>query len=312
MQDTLLNRMTKFYRRTQWIIISLVLFPTVFTLTVGILGIALYKDIKDILFGILVICFAVSMFTGGLIAVLMTKRISQYAKRQSLFLANVSHELRSPLTAIKMYAQTLSEGRCKDNQNICINYILTSTERLDHLIQQILQWKRISSNKEVLDIELINANTPMIDAIDSFKSINPDFNGKLIIELGEKNPIIELDRNALSRALYNILDNADKYAKENKEIKIKTSVIKESNVQKFFQYEISDNGIGIPHDKLSDIFDEFYRVNDKFKGQAGLGLGLGIAKAITNAHGGSLFVDSIEEKGSTFYIRIPLSIPTKS
>jgi len=307
MQEPLLARLSQFYRRTQAVLVLAILFPTVFTTAVGIVSLALYSDVKDIIFGILTITFAIGLFLGFIIVVLLTKKSQELALKQTLFLANVSHELRSPLTAIKMYAQTMERGRTPENTDLCIAQILQATDRLDRLIQQILEWKRITNKSDLITPHPCNANLPAQDAVDHFLTTHPNGNDYLTLDFMAEPPPIELDRDSLERALYNLLDNAFKYSGDDRVLSLTTRLVSEATrVNQFFEYRVADNGEGIPAEQLNHIFDVFYRADNTLTGAAGVGLGLGIARSIVVAHGGSIFVESELGKGSCFIIRLPL------
>lgn len=308
MQEPLLTRLSQFYRRTQAVLVLAILFPTVFTTTVGIVSLALYSEVKDIIFGILTITFALGIALGFIIVVLLTRKSQELALKQTLFLANVSHELRSPLTAIKMYAQTMERGTTIEDTRLCMTQILQATDRLDHLVQQILEWKRITNKTDVIRPVACSANAPATDAVEHLLTTHPDIAEHLTLDLMARPPEVELDRDSLERALYNLLDNAYKYGGEDRQIGLTTRLLTEATrVSRFFEYRVSDNGPGIPAEHLAHIFDVFYRVDNSLTGAAGVGLGLGITRSIAVAHGGSVFVESEPGRGSSFIIRIPLT-----
>lgn len=308
MQEPLLARLSQFYRRTQAVLVLAILFPTVFTTAVGIVSLALYSGVKDIIFGILTITFALGIALGFIIVVLLTRKSQELALKQTLFLANVSHELRSPLTAIKMYAQTMERGTTPEDTQMCLTQILQATERLDRLVQQILEWKRITNKTDVIHPVACNANLPAQDAAEHFLVAHPDMSDHFMLDLMAEPPEVELDHDSLERAIYNLLDNAYKYAGEDREIGLTTRLVAEATrVSRFFEYRVSDNGLGIPTDQLAHIFDVFYRADNSLTGAAGVGLGLGITRSIAVAHGGSVFVESEPGHGSRFIIRIPLT-----
>ncbi len=308
MQEPLLTRLSQFYRRTQAVLVLAILFPTVFTTVVGIVSLALYSEVKDIIFGILTITFALGIALGFIIVVLLTRKAQELALKQTLFLANVSHELRSPLTAIKMYAQTLERGPTPENTQLCLTQILQATERLDRLVQQILEWKRITNKTDVIHPVACNANLPASDVAEHFLVAHPDVADRLTVDLMADPPDTELDRDSLERALFNLLENAYKYSGEDRQIGLTTRLVAEATrVARFFEYRVSDNGPGIPAEHLAHIFDVFYRADNNLTTAAGVGLGLGITRSIAVAHGGSVFVESEPGRGSCFIIRLPLT-----
>lgn len=305
MKETLLHRLSQFYNRTQWTLILAILFPTVFTVVVGIVMVALYSDIKDIILGILTIVFSVGIIFGAVIVTILIGKSKQLALKQTLFLANVSHELRSPLTAIKMYAQTLEAGRSPEHAQLCVSQILKATEKLDRLIAQILEWKRITTKTDFLTLTPIDANLPAMDAIAHFRATHPE-TVRLETDFASNVPMLEVDRDAMERTLYNLLDNAAKYGGETGVIRLKTQVVSGGKRSGHFEYCVSDEGPGIEPEHLEHIFDVFYRARNSLSGATGVGLGLSIARSLVNAHGGTLFVESTVGKGSTFIVRLPL------
>ncbi len=313
MQEPLLIRIRQFYRRTQVVLILAILFPTLFTTAVGIVSLALYSDVKDIIFGVLTITFAVGIILGSFFVVLYTKKLQDLALKQTMFLANVSHELRSPLTAIKLYAQTLEKDAEGINRELCVEQIIRATSRLDRLIAQILEWKRITSKTDTIICHAISGNAPVMDATEHFLSVHPEDKDALILDLMADPPTLDLDRDSMESALFNLLDNAWKYSSDDRRIRLVTRLVSDaSSISRFFEYRVEDNGFGIPQESLDKIFDVFYRADNTLAGASGVGLGLGIARSIVTAHGGSLFVDSEMGKGSSFIIRIPLSLPRKT
>jgi signal transduction histidine kinase len=308
MQDSLIQRLSKFYHKAQISLIVFVLFPTILTSSVGIVALALYDGFKDVIFGILTILFGIAILAGAIISYIYTRKVSILAKRQTAFLANISHELKSPLAVIKLHSQTLIEGKCDDSRDLCLNYILSSTNRLERLIEQILQWKRIYSKQEIIHCQEENGNNPLNLAIENFKSLNNEFPNVFSIELCENAPVFMIDTVPLSRAIFNLMENAYKYSDpKNRKIHLSTRITTNNETQTdFFEYIVKDNGCGIEIVNHELIFEEFFRVEINPRGQAGLGLGLGIAKSISVAHGGDLLIESKIGIGSTFTISIPI------
>ncbi len=302
---SLLTKISKFYKKTQITIFSFVLFPSLLTAAVGITGLALYQGFKDIIFGILTIVFAVAVLAGTIVTIYLTRKVSQISHRQTLFLANVSHELRSPLTAIKLHTETLLKRPEMDPRDN-LKFIMEATNRLENLVQQILQWKRITSKNEIIETERINANKPLLIAIDNFKNAHLKNKLNLFTDLCDSAPIMEMDCKSLSRAIYNLIDNAYKYSEKGKKIIVKSSLHKNSKDNNlYFEYAIIDQGIGISKDEREIIFREFYRSKNDLLGEAGIGLGLGIIREIVKAHHGVVNIKSSQDKGSVFSIRIP-------
>ncbi|MDA3863165.1 MAG: HAMP domain-containing sensor histidine kinase [Deltaproteobacteria bacterium] len=300
-----LAKISKFYKRTQITIFFFVLFPSILTAAVGITGLALYQGFKDILFGILTIVFAVAVLAGTIVTIYLTRKVSNISHRQTLFLANVSHELRSPLTAIKLHTETLLK-RPEMDPHDNLNFIMEATTRLENLVQQILQWKIITSKNKIIETEKIKANEPLIIALDNFKRSHLKNQLNLFIDLCDSAPTMDLDLKSMSIAIYNLIDNAYKYSEKGKKIIVRSSLHKDSKGNNlYFEYEIIDQGIGISKDEREIIFKEFYRSKNDLLGEAGIGLGLGIVQEIVKSHHGIVNIESSSDQGSTFSIKIP-------
>jgi len=225
---------------------------------------------------------------------------------KSDFLNVTSHELRTPMVAIKGYAQLLSDfslGEITDKQKKAIDVVLRNTTRLNKLVQDILDVSRLESGTmkflpEDTDISELTkeiAETMESSANSKQKKINS------IIEDNLPNLIIDPER--VKQVLVNLVNNAIKFSPNNSDINIQ--VKKEVDCVLF---EVQDFGRGIPKNKIEKIFDTFYQVdsaNDR-KLMDGAGLGLAISRGIVVAHGGNIHVESRVNKGSTFKFTLPL------
>jgi two-component system phosphate regulon sensor histidine kinase PhoR len=230
-------------------------------------------------------------------------RLKELEKIRQDFVANVSHELRTPLTTIKGYAETLLEGGLKEDQAFqFVQVIKRHTDRLTKIVEDLLMLSRIETKEFQLKMEAI----PLRDFIDDVVEFVKEPAEKKKISLS-RNEIpsslsVQADRNYLEQILINLLDNAIKYTPEGGRV-IVSAVEKDS---KDIQFSIEDNGIGIPKEDLSRIFERFYRVDKgRSKELGGTGLGLSIVKHLVQAHGGKVWVESHPGKGSVFYFTLP-------
>lgn len=225
-------------------------------------------------------------------------------RHRSEFIANISHELKTPLTAIKSYIETLANGAIDDKKNSrgFLDKINKHADNLTALIEDILELSRLESKKELSPLVKINLPDLINHAIEAIfekaKKKNISINTQC---KDEKNEILGMEDH-IYRAIVNLLDNAVNYT--NNGGKIEVSCKHEYNQ---IEISISDNGIGIPKVHLSRIFERFYRI-DKARSRdiGGTGLGLAIVKHVMNAHNGSVSVESEEEKGSKFTLIFPL------
>jgi PAS domain S-box-containing protein len=220
------------------------------------------------------------------------------------FIGIASHELKTPITGMKGYLQIvdmlLSEKRYEDAKPY-LDKALESINKLNMLVSDLADATKINSGKLQLYITEFDLDSLVDDIAKQFQYTHPSH--KIIIEgtLGQK---VSGDKNRIEQVLINYLTNAIKYSPAADLVII--TVEKQDN---FVQVAIKDFGIGIPKDEVKKVFTKYYRVEDRSTRFSGLGLGLNIACEIIKRHNGKVWVESEEEKGSTFYFRIPLSAP---
>ena len=221
---------------------------------------------------------------------------------QKEFVADVSHELKTPITSIMGYADTLLEGEYdKETQEKFLNVIASEARRMARLVTDLLTLSRYDNNKKRVRKE-------SFDLGDLVKKCQD----KLAIEIKKKNhmvncfvtadvPPVYADRDDIERVVLNILTNSIKYTPEGGEIKIYVGFVYNDAYIKIF-----DNGIGIPEEDLTRIFERFYRVDKaRTREMGGTGLGLSIAKEILDKNGGSIDIKSTVGQGTEVVIRIP-------
>ncbi len=219
------------------------------------------------------------------------------------FVANVSHELRTPLTSIRGFVETLKEGAVDNPEEKVrfLNIIEKHADRLNHLINDLLQLSRIESREIKMESRSINLKELIDEVVADFED-KMDRKGQSIeVKISPEFPEIEADRERIEQVLNNLLDNAVKFTPP--EGKICLSALEEGED---IRIEISDTGIGIPREYLSRLFERFYRVDKaRSKELGGTGLGLSIVKHIVQAHGGTVGVESEPDKGSKFFFTLP-------
>ena len=231
-------------------------------------------------------------------------KIRQLENYRSEFVANVSHELKTPLTAIRSYVETLEGGALEDpaHNREFLGIINKHSANLSTLIDDILEISRLESKKELgpmlpIDLSMV--------AHHAQEAIAPKAKQKGVLletEIAEGLMAKGIEDH-LFRALLNLLDNAVKYTDSGK--KITLSVARDADQ---VVIKVADEGLGIPADKLPRIFERFYRVDPaRSRELGGTGLGLAIVKHVVEVHGGKVEVESVEGQGSTFIIRLPIS-----
>ena len=240
---------------------------------------------------------------NGVIAVIQD--ITEHVRLDNMqkeFVADVSHELKTPITSIMGYADTLLEGEYdKETQEKFLNVIASEARRMARLVTDLLTLSRYDNNKKRTRKESFDLGELVKKCQD-----------KLAIEIKKKNhnvncfvtadvPPVYADKDDIERVVLNILTNSIKYTPEGGEIKIYVGFVYNDAYIKIF-----DNGIGIPEEDLSRIFERFYRVDKaRTREMGGTGLGLSIAKEILDKNGGSIDIKSTVGQGTEVVIRIP-------
>lgn len=242
----------------------------------------------------------------GVIAVIQD--ITEHVKLDNMqkeLVADVSHELKTPITSIMGYVDTLLEGEYdKETQNKFLNVIATEARRMARLVTDLLTLSRYDNNKKRTQKETFDLGELVKKCQD-----------KLAIEIKKKNhkvncfvtadvPPVYADKYDIERVILNILSNSIKYTPDNGEIKIYVGFVYNDAYIKVF-----DNGIGIPENDLGRIFERFYRVDKaRTREMGGTGLGLSIAKEILDKNGGSIDIKSVVGQGTEVVIRIPTKV----
>jgi signal transduction histidine kinase len=209
----------------------------------------------------------------------------------------VSHELKTPLTAMRTSAQVLeAAGIATETKREMLDIILRNIDRQTNLVNDLLDLSRIESGRMKLKFERVSLDSLIADSIESVKHAASEKGIKQNLELSESLSSVKGDREKLTQVVINLLNNAIKFTPRSGEITIKTI---ELNGQ--VEVKVRDTGIGIPPEDLDKVFDKFYQVDSTLTREAGgTGLGLAICKGIVEAHNGKIWAESELGKGSTF------------
>lgn len=259
--------------------------------------IRLYRNLS-LLLGMNVLLLAASVMIYKTI-----KKETELAELRTDFVSNVSHELRTPLSLIRMFAETLEMNRIKDESKKTEYYrtIISESERLTRLINNILSFSKMEKGKHETSHERVDLNSIIKKIISIYQ---PQFdNLKFVIDLklSEAELVVNGDRELLTEAFQNLIDNAVKYSPEEKYLKIESFLSGKECVVRF-----SDHGIGIAPEHHKKIFEKFYRVSSGLVHTAkGSGVGLALVKYIIHEHQGRIELASEIGKGSEFTIYIP-------
>jgi len=280
-----------------------VLLPVMLATAVGIVALVIADDAGGIVTGVLVISFAVTAAGSALVTVVLTGRKARLARRQADFVANVSHEFRTPLSAIRLYTQTLQSGKLADDPaqvDKCLATILRETEWLDVMIDQVLTWR--ASSRDMLPLKMVTRSVTdaVGGAVERFRSMTEPDELTLDVELDTRCAVSH-DARALQAVVLNLLTNAAKYSEAEKHITVRARDDEASVL-----IEVEDNGIGLTPSEARHVFQPFYRGERQDGSQVGgVGLGLAIAKFLVERHGGQIGVASERGRGATFSVRLP-------
>jgi two-component system phosphate regulon sensor histidine kinase PhoR len=292
-------------RRVYPLIIGLVVVPAAMMLTVGILMLVFGRQKQDYVFGTLILALVATTIIGTIGTLVVLYREAYVSRLQTDFVNKVSHDLRTPLTSIRMFVETLQLGRLEDpaRQKEALDIISSETERLSALITRLLDWARMESGKRSFDFRRQPVG-PIVD--DALRAVEPQrlqTGAQVIRTLAPGLPQIYVDRDALADVLVDLLQNAFKYTGPEKRISVQARAAGPS-----VEIVVEDNGPGIPGADQKRIFDKFYRGKDPLERTIeGSGLGLSMVKHILKAHGGKVSVRSELGKGAAFTVLLPSS-----
>ncbi|MFH1194164.1 MAG: ATP-binding protein [bacterium] len=234
----------------------------------------------------------------------LIKKEVQLAQTKTDFVSNVSHELRTPLALITMFSETLEMNRVRTEEKKQEYYKIISQEanRLSRIVNSILSFSKIEAGRRIFNLERIELNSAIESILTNYEFHFTNKGFKWSFENDGENIFISADKEAVSEAFINLLDNAIKYSDDNKEIRITTG---RENTNAYIS--VRDYGIGISEENQKKIFEKFYRETTGFvHNTKGTGLGLTIVKHIMDAHKGRINLESKKGEGSTFTLNFPL------
>ena len=245
------------------------------------------------------------LICGIALTIRATDREARLAQAKANFVANVSHELKTPLSLLSLFSEILELGRVKNEEKRLEYYRVMRHEsrRLNQVIDNILDFSKIEAGRKTYNF----ADGDMAEVIENvlssyrYQITNSGFD--IQTNITPDLPPVSIDRDAMTQAISNLLDNAIKYSRDVKQLSITTDQ-RESDLS----VEIADQGIGIPRSEQAKIFEKFYRLgNGLVHDVKGSGLGLSLVKHIIEAHKGTISVESDIGKGSRFTILLPLA-----
>lgn len=257
--------------------------------------------------GLLIAILVLAIGIGGWLIVTDLKRQLALARQKTDFVSNVSHELKTPLTSIRMFSELLAEQRVADpaKQQSYLQIITAETARLTRLINNVLDFSRMERGEKKYnfrDADLVAVARETVEAYRPHLE-NSGFQLECVLTAGEL--LVRIDNDAIAQVIVNLLSNAEKYSSDNKRIEVEVS--RRAGPLPCAEVKILDHGPGVPRGSEEKIFEKFYRAHDSLSsGIQGSGLGLTLARQIARAHGGDVVYEPREGGGSSFSLRLPL------
>ncbi len=265
---------------------------------------------------LLLLLMGTTAVLGILLSMRFMLRQMELSNLKSHFVSNITHELKTPLAAIRLYTETLQQRRVRDRdqEKKFLGIINKESVRLTHLINNILDFSRIEQGRKRYTYVKTSVGEVVREVVDAygFQLRNKGFD--LRTEIATDVPPVWVDRDALSQAVLNLVDNGVKYSRERKEIEIRVAHENgasggrsRQNGTGFVRISVRDRGMGIPPAEQKKVFEAFYRIEKGLEHDVkGSGLGLAVVKHVVEAHGGDIEVDSRPGVGSRFSIRLPV------
>ncbi|MGA2865968.1 MAG: HAMP domain-containing sensor histidine kinase [Verrucomicrobiota bacterium] len=253
--------------------------------------------------GVLVLAIGV----GSWLIVADLNRQLTLARQKTDFVSNVSHELKTPLTSIRMFSELLAEGRVADppKQRSYLGIITAETARLTRLINNVLDFARLERGEKNYQFQKCDVVSVAGETAASYRPHLEASGFQFECELPETPILVNGDPDALAQVVVNLLSNAEKYSDRRKEIALR--VRPQTRPLPYVEVQVLDRGLGVPKGCEQKIFEQFYRAHDSLSsGIQGSGLGLTLARQIARAHGGEVVYEPRAGGGSCFSLRLPL------
>jgi len=230
-------------------------------------------------------------------------RMRRLETARSDFISNISHELRTPLASIRALAETLQSTALDDPPAArrFLGRMETEVDALTHMVSELLELSRIESGQVPLEMQPISPKSLLQSAKNRLSMQAERAKLNVVLKCQDDLPPVHADVPRLEQVFVNLLHNAIKFSQPDDEIKMTADRVDDMVV-----FSVQDEGLGIPADDLSRIFERFYKT-DRARTGGGTGLGLSIARHMVESHGGKIWADSVEGQGSTFYFTIPIA-----
>ncbi len=252
----------------------------------------------------MIVCLGLFLGAGAAFGLVMLRREMFLARMKTEFVANVSHELKTPLALIRLFGETLLLDRVRDADKAREYYgiIVRESERLTHLVNNVLDFSSIEAGKKAFDFSPVSLGRLVADTLATYEFQLEEKGFRIERSIAPNLPSTHADANAVAQALINLLNNAVKYSTDRKEIAIRAE-----RAGQTIRVSVADRGIGIAPEEAKLVFDAFYRSNEARRlGTRGSGLGLSLVQHILKAHGGAVELKSKVGEGSIFTLVFPI------
>ncbi|HEX5221216.1 MAG TPA: HAMP domain-containing sensor histidine kinase [Verrucomicrobiae bacterium] len=257
--------------------------------------------------GLLIALLVIAIGVGGWLIVSDLNRQLTLARQKTDFVSNVSHELKTPLTSIRMFAELLAEGRVNEpqKQKSYLNIITAETARLTRLINNVLDFSRMERGEKEYHFAPCDVVCLARETAEVFRPHLEAAGFRFRVQLPDSPITTRADKDAVSQIIVNLISNAEKYSNGQKEIALQLT--RHLEPVPWVELTVLDRGPGVPAEARERIFEKFYRANDSLTNNVpGSGLGLTLARQIARAHGGDVVYAPREGGGSCFTLRLPV------
>ena len=266
-----------------------------------------HAQLVKLTLGLLILVLIAAIGVGSWLIVADLRRQLRLARQQTDFVSNVSHELKTPLTSIRMFSELLEEGGIEDpeKQRSFLRIIAAEAARLTRLINNVLDFSRLERGEKHYHFARCDLVALVCETLNGYRPHLETARFTLEFTMPGAPLIVHGDHDALAQVLVNLLSNAEKYSGERREIRVDLRVKDEPLPH--VELRVLDRGIGVPRGCETKIFEKFYRAHDSLNsGVQGSGLGLTLARQIARAHGGEVTHEPREGGGSCFALLLPL------
>ncbi|MBT3751390.1 MAG: HAMP domain-containing histidine kinase [Bacteroidetes bacterium] len=254
----------------------------------------------------LVFIFIIAAMAVGLFLAMRSLTVEyRISHLKSDFVSTVSHEFKSPLTSIRMMSERLVNKRVKSDERKLEYYqsMLNQSERLSHLVENILDFSRLDEGRKTFHFEPCNLSDLIREVVEYLVMRNSDLDFEVTLDLGEEPIFAMVDSQGIHQVIYNLIDNAIKYSGNSRKVDVKLGIVEQT-----VRITVKDFGIGISKKERKRIFSRFYRSEGlSFGSITGSGIGLSIVSEIVKAHNGCIEMDSELGVGSTFSVYLPIN-----